>query len=116
MYILILCLQEVFQLIVSAFENLADNSSRSYVKRTSMLETVAKVRSVVIMMDLELDAMIVEMIEHFLKSIRSEFPYVVDRHLIFAFASSSTNEHLLCNCALVCVIPHSTCLVLRKVS
>ena len=64
------CTQEVFQLIVSSFENLSDKSSRSYAKRTSILETVAKVRSCVVMLDLECDGLILEMFEHFLAAIR----------------------------------------------
>ncbi|XP_062097335.1 sister chromatid cohesion protein PDS5 homolog C isoform X2 [Humulus lupulus] len=67
-------MKEVFQLIVSSFENLCDKSSRSYTKRTSILETVAKVRSCVVMLDLECDALILEMFEHFLKAIRDYHP------------------------------------------
>lgn len=67
-------MKEVFQLIVSSFENLYDKSSRSYAKRTSILETVAKVRSCVVMLDLECDALILEMFQHFLKSIRDYHP------------------------------------------
>ncbi|XP_076951233.1 uncharacterized protein LOC143624472 [Bidens hawaiensis] len=63
-------MKDVFQLIVSSFEGLADQSSRSYAKRASILETVSKVRSCVIMLDLECDGLIVEMFEHFLKSVR----------------------------------------------
>ncbi|PWA55577.1 Armadillo-type fold [Artemisia annua] len=63
-------MRDVFQLIVSSFEDLADQSSRSYIKRASILETVSKVRSCVIMLDLECDGMIVEMFEHFLRSVR----------------------------------------------
>ncbi|KAL6216045.1 hypothetical protein ACLB2K_009272 [Fragaria x ananassa] len=67
-------MKEVFQLIVSSFENLDDQSSRSYTKRASILETVAKVRSCVVMLDLECDALIVEMFQHFLKAIRDYHP------------------------------------------
>ncbi|CAK7353912.1 unnamed protein product [Dovyalis caffra] len=67
-------MKEVFQLIVSSFENLDDKSSRSYVKRASILETVAKVRSCVVMLDLECDALITEMFQHFLKAIRDYHP------------------------------------------
>ncbi|GLT85252.1 hypothetical protein SLE2022_034460 [Rubroshorea leprosula] len=67
-------MKEVFQLIVSSFENLFDNTNRSYSKRTSILETVAKVRSCVVMLDLECDALIIEMFQHFLKSIRDYHP------------------------------------------
>ncbi|GJW26274.1 armadillo-type fold protein [Tanacetum coccineum] len=44
-------MRDVFQLIVSSFEDLADQSSRSYIRRASILETVSKVRSCVIMLD-----------------------------------------------------------------
>ncbi|KAG6409462.1 hypothetical protein SASPL_127502 [Salvia splendens] len=64
-------MKDVFRLIVSSFEGLADVSSRSYEKRATILETVAKVRSCVIMLDLECDQMIVDMFQHFLKAIRS---------------------------------------------
>ncbi|XP_039043257.1 titin homolog isoform X3 [Hibiscus syriacus] len=70
-------MREVFQLIVSSFENLSDNSSCSFIKRTSILETVAKVRSCVVMLDLECDALIIEMFQHFLKSIRDHHPETV---------------------------------------
>ncbi|CAN1325327.1 Sister chromatid cohesion protein PDS5 homolog C [Linum perenne] len=67
-------MKEVFHLIVSSFENLDDKTSRSYVKRTSILETVAKVRSCVVMLDLECDALIVEMFKKFLKTVRDYHP------------------------------------------
>ncbi|CAH8328292.1 unnamed protein product [Eruca vesicaria subsp. sativa] len=63
-------MKEVFKLIVSSFENLDDNSSRSYSKRTSILETVAKVRSCVVMLDLECDSLLIEMFHNFLKAVR----------------------------------------------
>ncbi|XP_028095349.1 uncharacterized protein LOC114295323 [Camellia sinensis] len=67
-------MKDVFRLIVSSFENLSDKSSRSYSKRTLILETVAKVRSCVVMLDLECDGLIVEMFHHFLKAIRDYHP------------------------------------------
>ncbi|KAJ1396294.1 Armadillo-type fold [Sesbania bispinosa] len=67
-------MKEVFRLIVSSFENLHDESNRSYTKRTSILETVAKVRSCVVMLDLECDALILEMFQHFFKTIREHHP------------------------------------------
>ncbi|KAA8521687.1 hypothetical protein F0562_012323 [Nyssa sinensis] len=67
-------MKDFFQLIVTSFENLSDESSRSYNKRTSILETVAKVRSCVVMLDLECDGLIVEMFQHFLKAIRDYHP------------------------------------------
>ncbi|GJR75955.1 armadillo-type fold protein [Tanacetum coccineum] len=38
-------MRDVFQLIVSSFEDLADQSGRSYIRRASILETVSKVQS-----------------------------------------------------------------------
>ncbi|KAI3472926.1 hypothetical protein Pfo_030352 [Paulownia fortunei] len=70
-------MKDVFQLIVSSFENLWDISSRSHEKRATILETVAKVRSCVIMLDLECDQMIIEMFQHFLKAIRGYHAEVI---------------------------------------
>ncbi|KAF7817297.1 Sister chromatid cohesion protein PDS5 like B-B [Senna tora] len=67
-------MKEVFQLIVSSLENLYDKSSRSYAKRISILVTVAKVRSCVVMLDLECDALILEMFQHFFKAVREHHP------------------------------------------
>ncbi|XP_042504521.1 dentin sialophosphoprotein-like [Macadamia integrifolia] len=67
-------MKEIFQLIVGAFEKLFDTTSRSYSKRVSILETVAKVRSCVVMLDLECDALILEMFQHFLKAVRDDHP------------------------------------------
>ncbi|CAJ2675066.1 unnamed protein product [Trifolium pratense] len=67
-------MKEVFRLIVSSFENLHDKSSQWHSKRILILETVAKVRSCVVMLDLECDALILEMFQHFLKTIREHHP------------------------------------------
>ena len=67
-------MKEVFKLIVSLLENLFDKSSRSYKKMTSILETVAKVRACVMMLDLESETLILEMFQNFLKSIRDYHP------------------------------------------
>lgn len=67
-------MKEVFHLIVSSFENLSDHSSRSYNKRTSILETVAKVRSCVVMLDLECDALILQMFRLLFRTVREYHP------------------------------------------
>ncbi|CAI9759701.1 unnamed protein product [Fraxinus pennsylvanica] len=67
-------MKDIFQLVVSSFEHLSDQSSRSYAKRTMILETVSKVRSCVIMLDLECDQLITEMFQHFFKAIRDYHP------------------------------------------
>jgi len=58
-------------MIVESFEGLYDTSSRSFQKRVLILETVAKVRSCVVMLDLECDTLILQMFHHFLDTIRS---------------------------------------------
>ncbi|KAK6912515.1 hypothetical protein RJ641_022116, partial [Dillenia turbinata] len=67
-------MKEIFKLIVSSFEHLSERSSRSYHKRTLILETVAKIRSCVVMLDLECDALILEMFQHFFNAIRDHHP------------------------------------------
>nr|GFA89011.1 sister chromatid cohesion protein PDS5-like isoform X1 [Tanacetum cinerariifolium] len=69
--------EDVFQLIVSSFEDLADQSSRAYIRRVLILETVSRVQSCVIMLDLECDGMIVEMFVHFLRSVRDYYRGVI---------------------------------------
>ena len=76
-------MKEAFKLIVSLLDNLSDKSSRSYRKMTSILETVAKVRSCVVMLDLECETLILEMFQNFLKSIR-------DYHQENVFSSMET--------------------------
>ncbi|KAK7854196.1 hypothetical protein CFP56_032886, partial [Quercus suber] len=48
-----------------------------YMKEVSILDTVAKVQSCLVMMDLECDALIVEMFQIFFKIIRSIYSLVV---------------------------------------
>ncbi|XP_078443339.1 sister chromatid cohesion protein PDS5 homolog C-like [Wolffia australiana] len=65
-------MKEIFQLIVEAFENLNDVSSHSYSKRVKILETAAKVRSCVMMLDIECEGLILDMFRHFLGTIRDD--------------------------------------------
>ena len=55
---------------VEAFGKLADASCDSYKKAEAVLDTVAKVRSSLVMLDLECDDLILEMFRQFLKIIR----------------------------------------------
>lgn len=57
-------------MIVATFEDLSEISTTSFAKRVLILETVAKVRSCVVMLDLECDDLIIEMFRHFCKTIR----------------------------------------------
>ena len=52
-------------------------STHSYKKVTSILDTITKVKLCLVMLDLERDALVVEMFQSFLKMIRSNHPLVV---------------------------------------
>ncbi|KAL0791480.1 hypothetical protein Bca101_007726 [Brassica carinata] len=64
---------------------------RSYIKRISILETVAKVKSWIVMLDLDCDALLIEMFQNFLKTIRMMRCYIdcLSRYV------SATNSLLL---------------------
>lgn len=61
-------MKEIFQLIVASFQGLDQMNSPTFGRRVTILETVAKVRSCVVMLDLECDDLILEMFQHFLAS------------------------------------------------
>ena len=70
-------MKEIFQLTVAAFENLSHVSSRYYTKAIFILDTIAKVRSCLMMLDLECDALVVEMFQTFFKIISANHPHNV---------------------------------------
>ncbi|KAF8103411.1 hypothetical protein N665_0188s0347 [Sinapis alba] len=71
-------MKEIFRLTIEAFEKLADaSSSRSYQKAVSVLDNVSKVKSCLVMLDLECHDLILQMFRIFLKIIRSDHPRVV---------------------------------------
>ena len=70
-------MKEIFQLILAAFENMSHVSICSYKKVVSILDTIAKVKLCLVMLDLECDALVIEMFQSFLKIIRSNHPPVV---------------------------------------
>ena len=67
-------MKEIFQLTIAAFENLSHLSNRYYTKAVSILTIVAKVKSYLVMLDLECDALVVEMFQTFFKIISSSHP------------------------------------------
>ncbi|EOA34841.1 hypothetical protein CARUB_v10022426mg [Capsella rubella] len=70
-------MKDIFRLTIEAFEKLYDASSRSYRKAESVLDNVAKVRSCLVMLDLECYDLILHMFQKFLKIIRPDHPQVV---------------------------------------
>ncbi|CAI0420764.1 unnamed protein product [Linum tenue] len=63
-------LQELFQLIVEAFQHLTHPSGPYYKKAVSILNTAAMVRSCLVMLDLGVDQLILDMFQHFLTIVR----------------------------------------------
>ncbi|WZZ67016.1 hypothetical protein YC2023_078386 [Brassica napus] len=71
-------MKEIFRLTVEAFEKLADaSSSGSYGKAEFVLDTVSRLNSCLVMLDLECDDLILRMFRIFLRVIRSDHPSVV---------------------------------------
>ncbi|CAN6273460.1 unnamed protein product [Urochloa humidicola] len=70
-------MRDVFSLIVGAFQHLDDTQSPFFGRRVSILDTVAKVRSCVVMLDLECDELINDMFHHFLRTVSSGHPDAV---------------------------------------
>ena len=75
-------MKEIFQLIVAAYENTSHVSTRSYKKVVSILDTIAKAKLCLVMLDLEWDALFVEMFQSFLKIIRSNYPPSPTIHML----------------------------------
>ncbi|CAH8388794.1 unnamed protein product [Eruca vesicaria subsp. sativa] len=70
-------MRDIFQLIVSAFSGLDDVGGPSFGRRVVILETVAKYRSCVVMLDLECDDLVKEVFTTFLDVARDDHPEVV---------------------------------------
>lgn len=65
--------QDIFRLIVSTFSGLRDTKSPSFGRRVTILETVAKYRSCIVMLDLECDDLVNEMFRTFFAVARFVF-------------------------------------------
>ncbi|KAF8117115.1 hypothetical protein N665_0012s0121 [Sinapis alba] len=70
-------MRDIFQLIVDAFSGLDDVGGPSFGRRVVILETVAKYRSCVVMLDLECDDLVKEVFTTFLDVARDDHQEVV---------------------------------------
>ncbi|CAF2142794.1 BnaA02g25640D [Brassica napus] len=70
-------MRDIFQLIVSAFSGLDDVGGPSFGRRVVILETVAKYRSCIVMLDLECDELVKQVFTTFLDVARDDHPEVV---------------------------------------
>ncbi|CAM0903948.1 unnamed protein product [Alopecurus aequalis] len=64
-------MRDVFTVVVQSFAQLDDTENTLFAKRVSMLETVAKVRSCVLMLDLDCDDLILKTFDHFFSTVSS---------------------------------------------
>ncbi|XP_059303537.1 sister chromatid cohesion protein PDS5 homolog C-like isoform X5 [Lycium ferocissimum] len=67
-------IKDFFELAVLAFGKLSCLDGRCYSKAVSIIGVLAKYRTCVLMWDLELDALVVQMFQQFLNSIRPDHP------------------------------------------
>ncbi|KAE9591537.1 hypothetical protein Lalb_Chr20g0119541 [Lupinus albus] len=67
-------LKDIFQLIVSTFSGLSDTSGPSFDQRVAILDTLAKYRSCVVMLDLECDDLVNDMFRTFFTVARDDHP------------------------------------------
>ncbi|XWS12972.1 hypothetical protein CRYUN_Cryun37aG0135600 [Craigia yunnanensis] len=67
-------LKDIFHLIVGTFNGLSDTSGPSFGRRVVILETLAKYRSCVVMLDLECDDLVNEMFNTFFAVVRDDHP------------------------------------------
>ncbi|KAH9309106.1 hypothetical protein KI387_037017, partial [Taxus chinensis] len=58
-------MREIFQLMVESFEGLDDIKSPPFARRVTIIETMAKSKTCVLLLDLECDDLILQMFEHF---------------------------------------------------
>ncbi|XP_052174674.1 sister chromatid cohesion protein PDS5 homolog C-like isoform X3 [Diospyros lotus] len=90
-------MKEIFELTVMALDKLSLASGRCYAKAVSILDTFAKVRSCLVMLDLECDELIIEMFQLFFNTIRSNHPCSVfhDMETVMTLVIEEIEEILL---------------------
>ncbi|KAH9287487.1 hypothetical protein KI387_031604, partial [Taxus chinensis] len=93
-------LRDIFHLIVGIFRGLDEISNPSFGRRVSILETVARIRSCVVMLDLECDDLIIDMFHIFFFVVSEAHPENVLKSMQFIMTlildeSDNITEQLL---------------------
>ncbi|KAL0354877.1 UNVERIFIED_CONTAM: hypothetical protein Sradi_3934600 [Sesamum radiatum] len=70
-----------FRLFIIAFKHLPCESGRNYSRAQKILETTARVRSSLMLLDIDSDGLIVEMFQLFLNNIGSNHPFLVFKYM-----------------------------------
>ncbi|KAH6781962.1 hypothetical protein C2S52_001230 [Perilla frutescens var. hirtella] len=71
----------IFHLFMIAFEQLSCESGRNYYRALHIVETIAKVRSSMMLLDIDTDELVVDMFQLFLINIGSNHPSDVFKHM-----------------------------------
>jgi len=99
-------MKKAFQVIVSSFQDLLDRPTKSYHKRLRIFESMARVRSYVMLLDLESGALVLDIYQHLLASTK-------DNHSPLGLAHIESIPHLpglrvkAWNCVLVRSSPNA---------
>ncbi|CAJ2649386.1 unnamed protein product [Trifolium pratense] len=93
-------LKDIFRLTVSTFSGLSDTNGPSFGRRVVILETLAKYRSCVVMLDLECDDLVNEIFNTFVAVARDDHPESVLSSMqtimvVLLEESEEVHEHLL---------------------
>jgi len=67
-------LKDIFKLFVSTFEELDETEGSYFARRVSILETIAKMRCCVIMLDIDCEDLVLEMFQVFFAVVREDHP------------------------------------------
>ncbi|GJP49880.1 hypothetical protein CLOM_g9039 [Closterium sp. NIES-68] len=93
-------LKSVFELLVGTYEGLEDTASPLYPRRVAILESMARVKTCIIMLDLECTDLILHMFETFFRVVRPEHALHVQMAMVEVMASvidesEDVSPHLL---------------------
>ncbi|CAI5983561.1 unnamed protein product [Closterium sp. NIES-65] len=80
-------LKSVFELLVGTYEGLEDTSNALYPRRVAILESMARVKTCIIMLDLECTDLILHMFETFFRVVRPEHALHVQMAMVEVMAS-----------------------------
>ncbi|KAJ8436109.1 hypothetical protein Cgig2_017092 [Carnegiea gigantea] len=73
-------MKKPFRVIVSTFEALFDSDDKSYHKRLRILESMSRVRSYVVLLDIKCDALFLDMFYHLVASIKDDHSPLLLEH------------------------------------
>jgi len=74
-------IKKAFQVLVSSFQDLTDCSTKSFHKRLRICESMARLRSYVMLLDLECDALVLDIFQHLLASIQDDHSSLLLTHI-----------------------------------